>query len=241
MKRPSSVVLKYLSRELARHDKPENKHNYQRFHKEKLKDPMGLKTPVLRNISNHEFREVRQLSGQKVLAICDDLLASGKRYMRFFAFEWATKVRGDYLKRDFKRFESWLKEYVRDWGSCDHLCGGPIGNLLLKFPDLAPKRRPWIRSQNRWLRRAAAVSLILPVRNRILLCDVFNTADLLLMDGDDMVQKGYGWMLKEAGNVYPDEVFAYVLKHKDVMPRTALRYAIEKYPPTKRKQAMKRG
>ena len=75
----------------------------------------------------------------------------------------------------------------------------------------------------------------------MLLDEVFEVADILLLDGDDMVQKGYGWMLKEASNRYPDEVLDYVMKHKDIMPRTALRYAIEKMPQTKRKQAMKRG
>ncbi len=71
-----------------------------------------------------------------------------------------------------------------------------------------------------------------------MLDEVFKTADLLLTDDDDMVQKGYGWMLKEAGNQYPDEVFKYVMKNKRKMPRTALRYAIEKYPQAKRKKAM---
>lgn len=53
-----------------------------------------------------------------------------------------------------------------------------------------------------------------------------------------MVQKGYGWMLKEASNLYPEEVFQYVVRHKRKMPRTALRYAIEKLPPGLRKKAM---
>ncbi len=43
-----------------------------------------------------------------------------------------------------------------------------------------------------------------------------------------MVQKGYGWMLKEASKPYQEEVFDFVMKNKTVMPRTALRYAIEK-------------
>ena len=90
------------------------------------------------------------------------------------------------------------------------------------------------------MRRAAAVSLIVPVRNHLLLHHVFLTADALLVDEDDMVQKGYGWMLKEASNVFPDEVFGYVMKNKGRMPRTALRYAIEKLPASRRKQAMKK-
>jgi 3-methyladenine DNA glycosylase AlkD len=55
-----------------------------------------------------------------------------------------------------------------------------------------------------------------------------------------MVQKGYGWLLKEASRKHQQEVFEFVVKHKRVMPRTALRYAIEKMPQDLRKQAMAR-
>ena len=60
------------------------------------------------------------------------------------------------------------------------------------------------------------------------------------MDRDDMVQKGYGWMLKAASQAHQEEVFSYVMQHKAVMPRTALRYAIEKMPPLLRAQAMRK-
>ena len=67
---------------------------------------------------------------------------------------------------------------------------------------------------------------------------VFKIADILLLDEDDMVQKGYGWMLKVASNHEPKKVFEYVMRHKKEMPRTALRYAIEKLSPDLKKQAM---
>ena len=158
-------IITLLQREIARQDKPENRSDYQRFFKEKLEEPIGLKTPVLRKISNQYFREVRSRPTQDILKYCDQLLASGHRYMRFFAFEWAIKVKKDYRRQDFSRFESWLKRYVSNWGSCDHLCCGPIGNVVATFPQLAPKVHRWTRSKNRWLRRASAVSLIVPVRS----------------------------------------------------------------------------
>jgi len=241
MRTSDKKVLDMLLAEIASHDKPENRSNYQRFHKEKLKDPEGLKAPVLRKISNQIYREVKDRPVTELLPLCDGLLASGKRYLRFFAFDWALKTHKQYRRQDFKRFETWLKKYVDNWGSCDHLCTGPIGNLVWQYPELAPKVHRWTGSRNRWLRRGAAVSLIVPVKNRLLLDEVFETADTLLTDSDDMVQKGYGWMLKEASNVFPDRVFMYVMAHKDKMPRTALRYAIEKFPPDRRKKAMRRA
>ena len=90
------------------------------------------------------------------------------------------------------------------------------------------------------MRRAAAVSLIIPAKHGGFLNDAIGIADLLLTDKDDMVQKGYGWLLKEASRKHQTAVFDYVMKHKSVMPRTALRYAIELMPNDLKTEAMKR-
>jgi 3-methyladenine DNA glycosylase AlkD len=70
--------------------------------------------------------------------------------------------------------------------------------------------------------------------------DVFEISDNLLKDKDDLVQKGYGWLLKEASRLHQNEVFEYVMKNKRDMPRTALRYASEKLPRDLRDAAMKK-
>ena len=88
------------------------------------------------------------------------------------------------------------------------------------------------------MRRSAAVSLIVPARKGKFLTNIFEIANLLLIDKDDLVQKGYGWLLKTASVPYQQEVFDYVMDRKTVMPRTALRYAIEKMPKVLKKQAM---
>lgn len=66
----------------------------------------------------------------------------------------------------------------------------------------------------------------------------FEIADMLLMDPEDLVQKGYGWMLKEISNLDPTQVLDFIMQRKDRMPRTSLRYAIEKLTPELRAQAM---
>ena len=91
---------------------------------------------------------------------------------------------------------------------------------------------------NRWVRRASAVSLIIQARKGLFKEDIFEIADNLLMDTDDLVQKGYGWMLKSLCTKYEDDVYQYVLSKRDIMPRTALRYAIEKMPKDRKQEAM---
>ena len=56
-----------------------------------------------------------------------------------------------------------------------------------------------------------------------------------------MVQKGYGWMLKVAGDYFFDDTYSFIMKHKDKMPRTALRYATEKWPKARRQQALQKA
>jgi len=90
------------------------------------------------------------------------------------------------------------------------------------------------------MRRAAAVSLIVPAKHGRFLTISLEIADLLLLDDDPMVQKGYGWLLKEASRNHQKTVFDFVLKHRAVMPRTALRYAIELMPRDLRAEAMKK-
>jgi len=82
--------------------------------------------------------------------------------------------------------------------------------------------------------------LIVPAKHGRFLDDIFEIADLLLTDQDDLVQKGYGWLLKEASRKHTDEVFAYVVQNRRAMPRTALRYAIELMPKDLRAEAMKK-
>jgi len=238
-KKEMTALADNIRAEVRRADTPANRMDMQQFHKEKLKERYGLRAPIMRKISNDYFKQIKHLSKKEILDFCDFLLATDFRYRRFIAFEWSGKLHRQFAKNDFARFESWLKKHVDNWGSHDHLAQ-TFGYLLYDYPELLPRVKKFATSKNMWLRRMSAVALIYPVRKGKYLDDVFATADILLRDDEDMVQKGYGWMLKVAGDVFPDEVFAYVMRNKKEMPRTALRYAIEKYPPNMRKEAMKK-
>lgn len=196
--------------------------------------------PVVRKISAQYFRKVREKPKDEIFQLCKDLLKSGNWMERVVAFDWAFRLRRKYEKTDYSLFESWLKKHVDDWGSCDDFCTHAFGAFIHQFPEFLPKLKEWAKSTNRWVRRASAVVLIYSTRRMKHLETVFDMADNLLLDQDVMVQKGYGWMLKEASNRYLKEVLNYVMEHKKEMPRTSLRYAIEKLPPEQKKEAMKR-
>jgi 3-methyladenine DNA glycosylase AlkD len=106
------------------------------------------------------------------------------------------------------------------------------------YPEKIKDLRIMAGSGNRWVKRASAVSLIIPARKGMFLTEIFGIAETLLTDTDDMVRKGYGWMLKAASQAHQKEVFEFVMKNRLVMPRTSLRYAIEKMPLDLKKAAM---
>lgn len=201
----------------------------------------GIKAASVRRVSSKFYQRVKNKSKEEILSFCNELLAKGIIELRTIAFEWAYRLRKCYVESDFEPFEAWLKRYVHGWGGCDDLCTHAFGAFVYQFPEFIREVKKWTKSANTWLRRASAVVLIYSIRRKQALRDVFTIADMLLNDDDLMVQKGYGWMLKEASNRFPNEVYDYVMRHRREMPRTTLRYAIEKLPAEMKKACMSRS
>lgn len=126
------------------------------------------------------------------------------------------------------------------WADCDTLCNHTVGEFVMMYPEYLEELKRWARSNHRWLKRAAAVTLIIPARKGLFLSDILEIADILLEDSDDLVRKGYGWMLKAASESHLEEIYNYVISKKSTMPRTSLRYAIEKMPAEYKKKAMEK-
>ena len=200
----------------------------------------GVTAATVKKISRKYYTLVRDLSREEVVAGCDSLWMSGMLEESFIACAWSEKLVQEFTPADFNILERWVHEYVSNWASCDTLCNHTVGDFIRKYPEYIAELKRWTTSDNRWVRRAAAVSLIIPAREGLFSDDVFEIAGLLLNDTDDMVQKGYGWLLKVTSQAHQKEVFDYVIRHKAVMPRTALRYAIEKMPPDLRAKAMEK-
>jgi len=232
-------VVSQIRQELQKSVDPNTKGYSRSFFKEEIKS-FGIKTSVVNEIGKKLFKQIKHLSKDTIFGYCEELLKSGYIEEAVVAFRWSDFLKKRYEPEDFVVFERWLNTYVSNWAECDTLCNHTLGTFVEKFPEYVEKLKEWTRSQNRWLKRGAAVTLILPARKGLFLDDVLEIADNLLLDGDDLVQKGYGWMLKEASKKHQKTVFDYIIKNRATMPRTALRYAIEKMPQNLRKEAMKK-
>jgi 3-methyladenine DNA glycosylase AlkD len=203
----------------------------------------GVKMVEVRRIAKTGFRQIKEYPKAAIYALCEALWQSGYLEEAVVACEWSESLHKKYESADFAVFERWLNRYVTNWADCDTLCTRTAGTFLMKYPDHLSKLSDWTKSPNRWVRRGSAVSLTVPARKGLFLNSIFEIAGLLLPDTDDLVQKGYGWMLKEAsesGEVSLQAVFDFVMEHRAAMPRTAFRYAIEKMPAAMKAEAMKK-
>lgn len=230
-------LVKKIRQELARNIDKKYLKGSKRFFKEEINN-LGVRTPIVRKISADHYPEIKNLPKKDIWNICEELLKKEDE-LKMIAFDWSFRQKDDFTKDDFLIFEKWYKKYVSNWATCDDFCTHSFGLLVFKFPKLTINTKKWAHSNNRWLRRASAVVLIYSIRRDKLLKEAFEISDALLEDPDDLVQKGYGWMLKEATKTQEQKIFKYVLKNKNKMPRTALRYAIEKMPKKLKEDAMK--
>jgi len=229
-------IVPHIRTQLKKNSDAKTRASFQRFFKQTVLCH-GVKSETVGKISKENYTHVSSLSKKELYSVAEDLFKSGYCEESWIAAGWVHR-KGDYAESDFSFYERWINKYIDNWAECDTFCNHTVGAFIEKYPKYTCKLKVWAKSKNLWLRRAAAVSLIIPAREGKFLKDVFEISDIMLLDKGDMVQKGYGWLLKVASHKHQKEVLGYVLKNKDKMPRTALRYAIEKMPESLRKKAM---
>jgi 3-methyladenine DNA glycosylase AlkD len=235
----TNPLVTALTDQLIRHSDEKTQKSSQHFFKEAVKCH-GVKTAVVERIGKELYKSMQGASKEIVLGFCEELWKTGYLEESFIACHWSYYQHKGYMPDDFKIFERWVDNYVTNWATCDTLCNHTVGTFVEMYPEFLSGLKRWATSQNRWMKRASAVSLIVPARRGKFLPDILNIADTLLQDKDDMVQKGYGWMLKAASQAHQQAIFDYVMANKAGMPRTALRYAIEKMPGELKMRAMEK-
>lgn len=233
------TIINQIRKELKQNSDKLIKESTLKFFKEKV-NVYGMKSALVKNIGKKYYKDIKNKNKNEIFNLCEKLWQSGYMEESFIACNWSYNLHKDYEPADIKIFEKWIHNYVNNWASCDTLCNHTVGAYIEMYPENISYLKKWTNSKNRWMRRASAVSLIVPAKQGHFLKDIFEIAETLLIDKDDMVQKGYGWMLKVASNKQQKEIFDFVIKKKQLMPRTALRYAIEKMPEKLKIKAMEK-
>lgn len=196
-------------------------------------------TGDIRKLAAKLYRQIDNKTIPNVLLLAEELLEQRSWALGVIAFEWAYRVKEQYVPEVYDVFYYWLKKYVRGWGDCDDFCTHAFGELLRRYKGLFAKITEWTKDRDFWVRRAAAVVLIPAIMHDDYKgIDPYQISDALIYDGHDLVQKGYGWMLKCLSQMEPDSVKKYLAANSMRMPRTAFRYALEKFDQQTREKLM---
>lgn len=187
----------------------------------------GIKVPVLRSIA----KQFRDLSLSDLKLLISSKVHEERLIAAFILVDQFKK--GDEKKRKLI-FNFYIKNRhgINNWDLVDLSAPQIIGEYLLdKEKDLLYK---FAHSNKLWEKRIAVLSTFTFIRNHFFE-DTLNICEILLNDKHDLIHKAAGWMLREVGKRDLAAEEEFLQKYYKIMPRTMLRYAIEKFPEKKRK------
>ena len=176
----------------------------------------------------------------EAMAFADRLIADRYLETKSVGIEVVARYRRAFRPVLLPRWKRWLAaNHSANWATTDAICGMLIGPLLLSFPEEATAMRVWSRDRNMWVRRASIVGLI-PLAQRGSQLDlVYGIAKRLHGCDEDLIQKAVGWALREAGKPDTARLERYLRSNGPSIPRTTLRYAIERFPEDRRRALLR--
>ena len=227
----SHEIVAEIRADLNRMGSPDHADRVKQYFKEPI-ETHGLTAPQEKELTKKYYPRVKG-DLQKAIEVAQELIASRTLDEAQVGIRILGRMRRHLTPGHFDTLDAWV-DHLTNWANTDGLATWLIAETIKKDPTLHRRLLQWTASENRWRRRAAAVSLVPITRKGEMLQEALTVADRLMTDGDDMVQKGVGWLLKEASKEHPDEIREYLLKWREEAPALTLRYASEKLPKDRR-------
>jgi len=192
---------------------------------------LGIIVPQLRKLAK-EYQGITLKEVERLLksSIHDERLLS----LLIFVLKYS---KGDHAEKK-KIYELYLKniQYVNNWDLIDGSAQYIVGACLMD----KGKKPLYLLAQSKslWARRIAIMSTFHFIKHNIF-TETLKISELLLSDQEDLIHKAVGWMLREVGKRHMPTEEAFLKEHYKDMPRTMLRYAIERFPESKRQRYLK--
>ncbi len=197
----------------------------------------GLKTAAMRALERELFaRAAGQWTLRDAVSYCGLMLRQPQLEAKGLGVMILARHRRTFTAGLLATAKSWLAAgRCANWAATDSLSSLVIAEVLRLFPDRIDSLVGWTCARNLWVRRAAAVSLTPLARRGQALDAAYAVVTALLGDEQDLIHKASGWLLREAGKTDAARLERYLLEQGPRLPRTTLRYAIERFPLAKRK------
>jgi len=211
----------------------------QRYFKHTIK-AYGIAAPAIRALAAEFFGEVRGSWGVgEAMALCDILFEEPELEAKAVGALILARFKKDFPPSLFGKVKGWLAADLLDnWASVDVFCTDAMGAFLERYPASVDRIKAWAFHPNRWVKRAAAVSFVKLAKKREYLDAIYEISGSLLPVEDDLVRKANGWLLREAGKSDPPRLESFLLRRGPAVPRTTLRYAIERFPAGRRRKLL---
>src|SRR5271157_5504278 len=224
MKKPPAYIARHIRTVIKNGGSAPHTIEVQRFFKHQVK-ARGWYTGELRKLAVRFRRTIIAERGVDYLVqVADQLFRGQMLEEKTFAVLMLEGVVGEFGKPEFKLFETWL-DRISTWADHDGLVHYLIGPMIAADDSLLSRPPRWARKKTGkpWHQRAAAVSLIHSTRQHKNFGDIQRITEMLLASDDDMVQKGLGWLLREAAKANPAQTVAYLMTIRDRASRLVLR------------------
>ena len=197
----------------------------------------GLAVPEARAVEREFFAMIKGVwTLEDALALCDLLIRERELEAKQIGIEVLARFKRQFGPELLSTIKGWLADdYCNNWATTDGLCSVLLAPLVQKHPELITELKRWTQEENLWVRRASAVPLVGFARRGQHLDEAYEIAEALLGYPEDLIHKATGWLLRDAGKTDAVRLEAFLLLHGPRIPRTALRYAIEKFPLEQRK------
>ncbi len=239
MRKSVAYIAAHIRRVLVDGAAAPHTEEVQRFFKHEVKS-RGWYTGELRKVAVRFRRTIlEEYDLPYLLQVADRLFRGDVLEEKIFAVVMLQGIVGEFGKREFKLFESWLRR-VSTWADHDALAHYLLGPMIAADAQFLSRPLHWAKSKDRWHQRAAAVSLIHSARQHKHFDHIQRVTEILLARDDDMVQKGIGWLLREAAKANPEPIADYLMTIRDRAPRLVLRTACETLPEKTREKVLTR-
>lgn len=201
----------------------------------------GVASPEVRSIAADLYATIRtEWTADDAVRYCEIMFREPELEAKGLGALVMIRYKKVLPKSLFERIKKWLAaDLLNNWASVDVFCPEAVGSLLVRYPELVEKIRSWAGHSNRWVRRASIVSFLKLAKDEAYRETIYDVAKAHFGTEDDLIRKAAGWLLREVGKKDMARLERFLLANGPAIPRTTLRYAIERFEPKKRAKLLR--
>jgi 3-methyladenine DNA glycosylase AlkD len=199
----------------------------------------GVKLPDVRRAAREVALSHREWDVGAATAFCDTMVRRPELEAKSVGILVLARHARAFRPGLLATARGWLaRGHCATWAAVDLLAPSVLTPLVDLHAPLAGRVATWTTARSLWVRRAAAVTFVPFARKGRHLDRAYAIARALFPDTHDLIHKATGWLLREAGKTDPERLEGFLRAHGPAIPRTTVRYALERFAPATRRRLL---